>query len=258
MPRTCSSIRTAAALLTLVLPLLAPYQAPADTSLHQAHQPASTPAPAHEDPTGTAPTAGAHEGHGPTSARPVNVYSLFMHHAAGVGLILVSLFLLAHRLTEQRFPLLRLAIGATWLSLGIFLFIRSDPEGWPIGPAGLFESFTMPTRSEWIQHKLLSMIPMFMGIYAGRPQSQAPHPLWNYVAAGLALFGALALMVHQHLDHPGMDITNIQHRFFAATALVIAGSLVVDGKRDLTWAIKPYLLPCSLLILGLQLAFYVE
>ena len=228
--------------------------------------------PAHERLKTTVPTEQSHEGHAGTTApssppagpgtgsgEEVDAYSLFMHHAAGVGVILVGLLLLAHRLTGQRFAVLRTAVGATWFLLGLFLFIRSDREGWPIGPAGFLESFTMPTRWEWLQHKLMNLIPMFLGIYVGKAHSHIPKTFWTYAAAGLAGVGGLALMIHQHVDHPeGMDVVNLQHRFFAVTTLFIAGSLILEDRQHVTWKFKPYLLPAGLLIIGLQLAFYVE
>jgi hypothetical protein len=253
-----NALRGWVSVLGLTLGLFTSLDSLAKDPSHEGHESAASTESLHGDHAATVQQAGSHGGHDTEPAKQENVYSLFMHHAAGVGLVLVSLFLLAYRLTEQRFAILRISIGATWFLLGVFLFIRSDPEGWPIGLAGFLESFTMPTRGEWIQHKVLSMIPMFMGIYTGRAHTQMPKVYWNYAAAGLALFGALALTTHQHLNHPGMDVVNLQHRLFAITALFIAGSLIIDSKRDLTWKFKPYMLPCGLLILGLQLAFYVE
>jgi putative copper resistance protein D len=185
-----------------------------------------------------------------------------MHHAAGVGLLMIGGLMLIDRLTQRQYPIFMKGVGATWIGLGIFLFIRSDPEAWPMGPPGFWESFSIPTTSEWVQHKLLSMIPMFMGVYTmkggGLPSQNLVIP-WHYVAAALAGLGGLGLLIHQHLDHPeGMDIVNIQHRFFALTAMFIAASLILDVKEHVRWRSKPYFLPIGLLVLGLQLFIYVE
>lgn len=154
------------------------------------------------------------------------------------------------------------AIGLSWIGMGVFLFIRSDPEAWPMGPPGFIESFSIPTTSEWIQHKVLSMIPLFMGLYAmkgetnSRPTTARP---WHYAAIGLAAFGGLALLVHMHLDHPDQtDIVNLQHRWFAINALFIAASMLLDLREQIQWRLKPYLLPIGLLLLGYQLFIYVE
>jgi len=243
----------------LLVALGAPPRVRAETPAHEGPGPTVPTEPSHEGHAGTAAPSSPPDGPGAGSEKVVNTYSLFMHHAAGVGVIIVSLLLLVHRLTGQRFAVLRIAGGATWFLLGLFLFIRSDREGWPIGPTGFLESFTMPTREEWIQHKLLTMIPMFLGIYVGKAHSHVPKAFWTYAAVALAGAGGLALTVHQHLEHPGSDdIVNLQHRLFAITALFIAGSLILDAKQHVTWKFKPYLLPAGLLIMGLQLAFYVE
>ena len=186
-----------------------------------------------------------------------------MHHAAGVGLLLIGAFVLVDRVTKHRYPLLKKAAGLTWIGLGVFLFIRSDPEAWPMGPPGLWESFFIPTTSEWVQHKVLSMIPMFMGLYVIQGDRHPTHRMssgfWNYAAAGLAVFGAVALLLHMHIDHPAeMDVVNFQHRLFAINALFIAVGLVLDMRKRIQWKFKPYVLPIGLLLLGVQLFMYVE
>lgn len=185
-------------------------------------------------------------------------YSRFMHHASGMTVLLIGLLLLLDRLSAHRYRLFRIGSGLTWVAMGVFLFVFSDLEAWPIGPAGFIESFSLPTADEWIQHHLLSMIPMMLGIYTMLSRWKESRSLWTYLAAGVAMFGGAALLIHQHLDHPDIDFVNIQHRFFALTSFFIAGSLAVEGSARFTWEGKPYLLPAGLLLLGVQLALYVE
>ena len=185
-------------------------------------------------------------------------YSRFMHHSSGVTVLVIGALLLVDRLTAHRHRLFRVGVGLTWMVLGAFLFVFSDLEAWPIGPAGFIESFSLPTAHEWIQHHLLAMIPMVLGIYTMLSRWKEPMPLWRYFAASIAMLGGAALLIHQHLDHPGIDFVNIQHRFFALTSFFIAASLVVDGSARFPWKGKPYLLPVGLLLLGIQLALYVE
>jgi putative copper resistance protein D len=214
--------------------------------------------PEHESPPAHPPGHHVHPGLTPEETK----YSVFMHHAAGVFLLLIGSLVLADRLTGRRYPMISKAIGLSWIGMGIFLFIRSDPEAWPIGPPGFIESFSIPTTSEWIQHKVLSMIPMFMGLYVmkGGAGSRPTTPRqWHYVAIGLAAFGGLALLVHMHVDHPDQtDLVNLQHRWFASNALFIVASLILDLREAIRWRLKPYLLPMGLLLLGYQLVIYVE
>lgn len=185
-------------------------------------------------------------------------YSRFMHHSAGLGMLLIGALLLADRLTTHRYRFLRTGVGLTWVVLGLFLFIFSDLEAWPIGPAGFMESFDLPTAHEWIQHHLLAMIPMGLGIYTMASRWKEPAPVWRYLASAVAVAGGVGLLIHQHLDHPGFDFVNFQHRLFALTSFFIAAGLAVEGSARITWKAKPYLLPAGLLLMGIQLALYVE
>ena len=203
-----------------------------------------------------------HHNH-PSPTPESSAYSVFMHHAAGVGLLLIGGLVLVDRMTGRRYPFFKVATGLTWIGMGIFLFIRSDPEAWPMGPPGFLESFFIPTTGEWVQHKILSMIPMFMGLYVMKGSSDAGRKavagMWHWGAVGLAAFGGIALLVHMHLDHPEeMDVVNAQHRLFAINALFIAASLIFDMTDRIRWKFKPYLLPIGLLLLGYQLFIYVE
>ena len=185
-------------------------------------------------------------------------YSLFMHKASGFALLVLGALVLADRLTQWRHGSIRFGIGLVWLLFGAFLVIRSDPEGWPIGPAGFVESFSMPTSGEWIQHKLLSLIPLALGIGTLITPHVFQKAGWSYALGAVLALGGAGLLVHQHLDHQTMDLVNLQHRLMAVTALFIAASSVADGQAGLTWTIKPFLLPGGLILLGLQLALYIE
>ena len=185
-------------------------------------------------------------------------YSLFMHRSSGVTLIVLGVLVLADRLTKRREGRFQIGIGIVWLLFGLHLFIRSDPEGWPIGPAGFLESFSMPTASEWIQHKVLSLIPLALGVWTFLSRRVPLNSRWSYAVGGVLALGGAGLLVHQHADHQTMDLVNLQHRFMALTALFIAGSSVTDGLAHLAWKAKPFLVPSGLIVLGLQLVAYVE
>lgn len=185
-------------------------------------------------------------------------YSLFMHHATGTVVLMLSGLVFADRLTGERSRLIRVSIGSVWLLLGIFLWIRADPEGWPIGPAGFLESFSMPTAGEWLQHKVLSLIPMLLGMFWLTSAGRSRASWWNSALAATSMLGALGLLRHQHAAHPGMDLVNVQHRLFAATALIIGTALVLEGWDGWAWKYKRLILPTGLLILGVQLMLFTE
>jgi putative copper resistance protein D len=182
-----------------------------------------------------------------------------MHQTAGYGLLLIGILTLIDRITLWRYPVLRISVGSLWMVMGLFLFVRADPEGWPMGGEGFLSSWTMPTAEEWLQHKVLSLIPLLIGIYTVLPVGAArSNRNWNYGLGAAALFGVIGLLSHQHRDHPGMDIVNTQHRWFAVTALSTAVSLILETWQRWDWERKSMLYPTCVILLGLQLLFYVE
>ena len=210
----------------------------AETMTHQSH--------------GTALPAGS------ASGSEDIVYSLFMHHSSGAALIVLGVLVLTDRLTNRRYGAFQIGIGVTWLLLGAHLFIKADLEGWPVGPNGFVESFWMPTAGEWLQHKLLSLIPLALGIWTFVSRRVDPHPFWSYALGAVLALGGVALLIHQHLDHQSMDLVNLQHRLMALTVFFIGVCSAADGLRHVTWKAKPFLLPGGLIVLGLQLALYIE
>src|SRR5207245_11555169 len=98
------------------------------------------------------------------------------------------------------------------------------------------------------------MIPMVLGIYTMLYHWIQPRPLWNYLAASIAMLGGAAFLIHQHLDHRGIDVVNIQHRFFSLTCFFIAASVVLEGSASFAGRGKPSLLPGGLLLVGVHLA----
>jgi copper resistance protein D len=196
-----------------------------------------------------------HDAHQPDV---INEYSLFMHHSSGVALIVIGILLISDRLTRGRIAAIQLGIAFLWLGFGAHVFVRSDPDAWPIGPAGFLESLSMPASREWIQHKLLSLIPMALGVWTLWSRHAKPTPYMTYAMGAVVAVGGAALLVHQHLNHPSMDMVNIQHRAMAVTSILIAGSFVTNGLVSGTRRLLPYMVACGLLILGLQLAFYIE
>jgi copper resistance protein D len=200
----------------------------------------------------------SHAGHRILPA--ANDYSLFMHHSSGLALVVLSALVFSDRLSRRRLGILQVGIGVLWIVFGTHLFIRSDPEGWPIGPAGFLQSFSTPTSSEWIQHKLLSMIPLALGAwtFVQYRLPKPPHDFITYAIGAMLAVGGAGLLFHQHMDHPGMDIVNIQHRFMAMTSLFIAAGTMLEGLASSTWRLRPFFVPSGLMILGLQLLIYIE
>jgi hypothetical protein len=187
-------------------------------------------------------------------------YSLFMHRTSGHILVTLAILVFMDRYTKNRHEPIRTGIGGVWIGFAVFLLIWSDPRHWPLG-AGLLESWNMvETRLQWLQHRALSLIPLALGLWIFvRPRTENQLPYWGYAFRFIVILGALGLLIHRHHEHPGhRDIVNVQHQFMAMTSLLIAGSIATEGLKNFTWKLKPYLLPTTLMSLGLQLSFYIE
>jgi putative copper resistance protein D len=196
----------------------------------------------------------------PPNYQPVDdaAYSMFMHHSSGLTLIVIGMLVLTDRLTNRRYGAVRLAIGLTWIVFGAHVFIRSDPDAWPLGPPGFLESFSIPIANEWIQHKLFSLIPFILGTWTLLSKPGIMNGRWSYTLGGILALGGAGLLIHRHPEHPTMDTVNLQHLFMALMVMGITGFLIADGQRTFTWKVKPFLFPLGLIVLGLQLMLYVE
>ena len=132
-------------------------------------------------------------GGGPATRLPIErEWSEFNHHWAGIFVLAMGLGAFAHRAgvrAARHWPLLL-------VGLGLFLFVRNDPEVWPLGPIGFWTSLTQP---EILQHRLFMVLVMAFGIFewAVRTGRLASRP-WGFVFPALAALGGGLLLTHSH------------------------------------------------------------
>jgi putative copper resistance protein D len=119
-------------------------------------------------------------------------WSEFNHHWAGFFVVLMGVGAIAERLGvrwARHWPLI-------FLGLAVFLFIRNDPRAWPLGPAGFWESLTLP---DVLQHRLFVVLTIAFGVFewAVRTGRLRPRP-WGYVFPLLCAVGGGLLLTHSH------------------------------------------------------------
>ena len=121
-------------------------------------------------------------------------WSEYNHHWSGLFVLLMGLMALANqakiaRPITKHWPL-------TLLGLAVFLFLRSDPEVWPLGEEGFWVSFR---DVEVVQHRMFVLLTLVFGLFEWRvrvgglakTKAALVFPLMS------ALGGAL-LLTHQH------------------------------------------------------------
>lgn len=197
----------------------------------------------------------------PDDARSANnkverEWSEYNHHWAGLVVLIAGLLAILGRWDSARWarhwPL-------AFLGLAIFLFVRADPEAWPLGPRSFWASFYSP---EDLQHRLfilliVSFVAFEWSVQTQRLQSAKAALVFPAVCA---LGGAL-LLTHNHtLGNIKEELlTEISHTAIALCAVFAGWSRWLElratgrGKRIATWV-----WPVCLVCIGLLLLNYRE
>ena len=186
-------------------------------------------------------------------------WSEYNHHWAGLFVALVGVLALMNRAGvrwARHWPLV-------FLGLATFLFIRSDPETWPLGDIGFFESFR---DVEVAQHRAYVVLIVVFAWFEWRVRAGG----WTnrgapYVFPLLCAGGGVLLLTHSHA------IANIKDQLLIelthtplALAGIVAGwarwlELRLDVKANATaMRIAGWVWPAAILFCGLLLLTYRE
>lgn len=158
----------------------------------------------------------------PGERKPVErAWSEYNHHWAGLFVLAMGLLAVLERLGLRG--------GRHWplalLGLAIFLFIRNDPRAWPLGPAGFWESMTLP---DVLQHRAFVLLIVAFGVFEWmvRTGRLRPRP-WSYVFPLLCAVGGGLLLTHSHAMFGLKDefLTEVTH-----APLGILGSFAGWGR----------------------------
>ena len=183
-------------------------------------------------------------------------WSEYNHHWAGIVVLAAGFLAILGRWDRARWarhwPL-------AFLGLAVFLFLRADPEAWPLGPRGFWASFYNP---EDLQHRLyilliVSFVAFEWSVQTHRLQSQKAALVFPAVCA---LGGAL-LLTHNHtLGNVKEELlVEISHTAIALCAVFAGWSRWLElrgsgrAKRIAAWV-----WPTCLMFIGLILLNYRE
>ncbi len=185
-----------------------------------------------------------------------SLWSEYNHNVSGLLVLVMGLLAMLERTGRARWaqawPLLLVLLAA-------FLLLRSDPEAWPLGPQGFWQSLWDP---EVLQHRILVVLPAVFGVFEWLVSTKrlSDRRLALVFPLVCAVGGAL-LLAHAHTlqnmkEAYLMEITHLPLAVLAIAAgwarwleLRLPGSQGTLAGR--VWA------PCIALV-GLLLLFYRE
>jgi copper resistance protein D len=120
-------------------------------------------------------------------------WSEYNHNWAGIIVLGVGLLSFLNRTGyfpwARHWPLM-------FLGLAIFLFLRADPENWPLGPNGFWESFASP---DVLQHRLIVLLVTAFAIFEWSVvTNRIKWPVAGLVFPGVCALGGAILLTHSH------------------------------------------------------------
>lgn len=154
-------------------------------------------------------------------------WSEFNHHWAGLIVVVIGTLALLERSKRlswtRHWPLLL-------AGLALPMFARADPEVWPLGDLGLFESLRDP---EVVQHRLLECLTAVFGLLEWRVRTgQVSHPRATLIFPLLCAAGGALLVTHTHALANLKDqlLVEITHVPLVAAVMIVAWSRWIEVR----------------------------
>jgi putative copper resistance protein D len=182
-------------------------------------------------------------------------WSEYNHHWAGLFVLAIAALALLNQAglrAARHWPLL-------FLGLAAFLFIRSDPEVWPLGAIGFLDSLR---DVEVLQHRFFVLLLVLFGLFEWRVRVTGRTTGWPPLVFPLVTaLGGAALLTHSHA------IANVKDQLLIElthTPLALAG-ISAGWARWLELRLDPpanriagWVWPLCFVVVGASLLLYRE
>jgi putative copper resistance protein D len=120
-------------------------------------------------------------------------WSEYNHNCAGLVVFLMGILALLSRSRYFRWAKIW---PLAFLLLAVFLFFRADPENWPLGPNGFWESFQ---QTDVLQHRAAVVLIIVFAIFQYRVEMKRVKSMTAaLVFPGVCALGGMVLLTHTH------------------------------------------------------------
>ena len=150
-----------------------------------------------------------------------------------------------------------------FLALAGFLFLRSDPEVWPLGDIGPLASLR---DVEVLQHRIFVVLIAAFAIFEWRVRTKANVKPWaRLVFPLLCVTGGMLLLTHSHAIANVKDqlLIELTHTPLAVAGIVAGCARWLELRLDprgnpIAWRVAHWLWPVCFILVGLMLLNYRE
>jgi copper resistance protein D len=185
-------------------------------------------------------------------------WSEYNHNCAGLVVFLVGVLALLSRSRYFRWAKIW---PLAFLLLAVFLFFRADPENWPLGPNGFWESFAV---TDVLQHRAAVVLIIVFAIFQYRVETQRVKSMAAaLVFPAVCALGGVVLLTHTHaLSNVKEELlAELSHTPLAVVGIVAGWSRWLELRLPEENSARKYLAwvwPVCFILIGLILMDYHE
>ena len=185
-------------------------------------------------------------------------WSEYNHAWAGLVVFVMGILAL---LSRSRYFAWAKVWPLIFLGLAVFLFLRSDPENWPLGPNGFWESFD---SADVLQHRIAVVLIIVFAIFQWRVETNRVH---SHAAAlvfpVVGALGGVVLLTHTHglTNVKEQLLVELSHTALAIFAVIAGWSRWLELRLPSANPMRKYLAwiwPVCFILIGVILMDYHE
>jgi copper resistance protein D len=207
----------------------------------------------------TIPTAFVPGGYSEYTNTPADqAWSEYNHNCAGLVVFLMGILAL---LSRSRYFSWAKIWPLSFLLLAVFLFLRADPENWPLGPNGFWASFAV---ADVLQHRIAVVLIIVFAIFQYRVETKRVNSMAAaLVFPGVCALGGAVLLTHTHAltNVKEQLLTELSHTPLAIFGIMAGWSRWLELRLPEENSTKKYLSwvwPVCFIMIGLILMDYHE